>query len=78
LGGVTGNLGLHHMATGGLALIGGTARAIAPHLIWDLFDAAFTARGPYTGIVQDIPLTLITDDMAALRGCARHLWQRLK
>lgn len=78
LGEVAGALCLHHMATGGLALIGGTARAIAPHLIWDLFDAAFTARGPYSGIVQDIPLTLITDDMAALRGCARYLGQCLK
>ena len=73
LGEVAGALCLHHMATGGLFLIGGIARALAPHLVGDVFDAAFTARGPYTGIVQEIPLSLITDDMAALRGCARYL-----
>ncbi|MRU14886.1 glucokinase [Roseovarius sp. A21] len=75
LGEVTGPLCLHHMATGGLFLIGGMARAMAPHIIWDLFTPAFTARGPYTEIVTDIPITLITDDTAALRGCARYLGQ---
>ena len=75
---VTGPLCLHHMATGGLFLIGGTARAMAPHIIWEVFTPAFTARGPYTDIVANIPMTLITDDTAALRGCARHLGQCLK
>ncbi|WP_306151619.1 glucokinase [Roseovarius sp. MMSF_3281] len=71
LGKVAGLLCLHHMATGGLFLIGGTARAIAPHIAWGVFDTAFTARGPYTEIVKGIPLHLVTDDNAALRGCAR-------
>jgi len=75
---VAGALCLHHMATGGLFLIGGTARALAPHIIWEVFDTAFTARGPYTDIIEGIPITLITDDTAALRGCARHLGQCLK
>lgn len=78
LGEVAGALCLHHMATGGLYLIGGTARALAPHIIWQAFNAAFTARGPYSEIIADIPITLITDDMAALRGCARYLAQCLK
>jgi glucokinase len=78
LGDVAGPLCLHHMATGGLFLIGGTARAMAPHIIWEVFTPAFTARGPFTEIITDIPITLITDDTAALRGCARHLAQCLK
>ena len=78
LGEVAGPLCLHHMATGGLFLIGGTARAIAPHIDWQVFNAAFTARGPYTKIVEDIPITLITDDTAALRGCAQYLSQTIQ
>ncbi len=73
LGAVAGNLCLHHMATGGLYLIGGTARATAPHLRPLGFDASFTARGPYAAIIEAIPVHLICDDTAALRGCARHL-----
>lgn len=73
LGAVAGNLCLHHMATGGLYLIGGTARATAPHLVPLGFDDAFAARGPYAAIVEAIPVHLISDDTAALRGCARHL-----
>ena len=77
LGHVAGNLCLSHMATGGLYLIGGTARAIAPHVGQD-FRTAFTARGPYAPIMQDIPVSLITDDTAALAGCARCLAQWLQ
>jgi glucokinase len=73
LGAVAGNLCLHHMATGGLYLIGGAARATAPHLIALGFDATFAARGPYAAIIDAIPVHLISDDTAALRGCARHL-----
>lgn len=73
LGAVAGNMCLHHMATGGLYLIGGTARATAPHLMASGFDDAFAARGPYAAIVDAIPVHLIWDDTAALRGCARHL-----
>jgi len=77
LGAVAGNLALTHMATGGVLLIGGTARAIAPHLPGTDFAAAFTARGPYTAIMRDIPVTLVTDDHAALRGCWRTLRQAM-
>ena len=76
LGHVAGNLCLSHMATGGLYLIGGTARAIAPHLGCG-FRTAFTARGPYAGIMEAIPVSLVTDDTAALAGCARCLAHRV-
>ncbi|RKT32597.1 glucokinase [Roseovarius halotolerans] len=75
LGAVAGNLCLHHLPMGGLYLIGGTARAIAPHLRDLGFAAPFTARGPYSAIMRDIPVTLIADDTIALAGCARHLRQ---
>ena len=77
LGEAAAPLCLHHMATDGLFLIGGMARAISPHIIWEVFTPAFTARGPYTGIVENIPITLITDDTAALRGCAQYLSQTI-
>ena len=77
LGRVAGDMCLHHMATGGLYLIGGAARAVAPHLAASGLQASFVAKGPYRDIVQDIPITLITDDTAALKGCARYLRQIL-
>lgn len=78
LGTVAGDFCLSHMATGGLYLIGGTARAVAPYLVPMGFVETFADKGPYTHIMLDMPVSLITDDTAALRGCARHLKQCLK
>lgn len=78
LGLAASNLCLSHMATGGLFLIGGTARAVAPQLVPLGFADTFHPRGPYSDILAAIPVTLIADDNAALRGCARYLWQCLK
>ncbi len=78
LGAVMGNLALTHMATGGVFLIGGLARAMAPRLNAPEFRGPFTAKGPYRPIMAAMPLHLITDDTAALTGCARYLRQRLK
>ncbi len=78
LGLAASNLCLSHMATGGLYLIGGTARAVAPHLARLGLADTFHPRGPYTHILRAIPVTLVTDDHAALRGCARYLSQCLK
>ena len=75
LGRVAGDLCLAHLPMGGLFLIGGTARAVAPHLAYLGFHAAFTAKGPYSDILRDIPIHLIEDDSAALRGCMRCLKQ---
>jgi glucokinase len=73
LGAVAGNLALTHMATGGTYLIGGTARAVAPRLAATGFAESFAARGPYASIMRGMPVTLITDDNAALIGCWRAL-----
>jgi glucokinase len=70
-----GNLALSHMATGGVFLIGGAARALAPHLAGLGLAEAFVAKGPYTEIMRAMPVTLITDDDAALVGCWRALHQ---
>lgn len=78
LGLTASNLCLSHMSTGGLYLIGGVARAIAPFLTPMGFADTFHPRGPYTHILQRIPVNLITDDTAALRGCARFLAQRTR
>ncbi len=75
LGLAASNLCLSHMATGGLYLIGGTARAVAPYLVPLGFTDTFHPRGPYTDILRAIRVTLIADDNAALRGCARYLAQ---
>lgn len=77
LGTVLGNLALSHMATGGVYLIGGTACGLSRHLVDLGLRDCFTAKGPYTEIMQAMPITLVTDDHAALRGCARCLRQSL-
>ena len=63
-----------HLPMGGVYLIGGLARAVAP-LLGSTFRAAFEAKGPYTGIMRDIPVSLIVNDDSALRGCARYVRQ---
>ncbi|MEO3416927.1 glucokinase [Roseovarius sp. CAU 1744] len=77
LGTVAGNIALAHLPMGGVYLIGGTARAVAPHLAGLGFLDHFIAKGPYTPIMRDIPVFLIDDDSAALHGCARYLRQLL-
>jgi len=78
LGHVAGNFALHHLPMGGLYLTGGLARAVAPHLADLDFHGPLTARGPYTDIVRDMPVSVITTDDFALSGCARYLHQCLK
>lgn len=75
LGKVAGDFCLAHLPMGGLYLIGGTARAVGPYLHDLGFLPEFVAKGPYEDILRDIPVSLITDDTAALRGCARCLRQ---
>lgn len=75
---VAGSFALHHLPMGGLYLTGGLAPALAPLIEADAFLPAFTARGPYTGIVRAIPVSAVTDPHFALLGCARYLRQTLK
>lgn len=73
LGTVAGDIVLTHLPMGGLYLIGGLARAIAPLLTGPVFTGAFHDKGPYRHITEAVPVHVITDDNAALRGCAHVL-----
>ena len=75
LGKVAGDLALAHLPMGGIYLIGGTARAVAPLLAPMGFAENFADKGPYDSIMRDIPIALIDTDIAALLGCARCLRQ---
>ncbi len=75
LGTVAGNIALTHLPMGGFYFIGGTARAVAPHLAELGFLTHFSAKGPYAPIMKDTPIYLIDDDTAALHGCAKYLVQ---
>ncbi len=77
LGAAAGNFALHHLPMGGLYLSGSLARAIAPHMDEPAFMSTFIDRGPYTDIVRSIPVSVITEDGFALRGCHRYLRQLL-
>ncbi|CTQ34066.1 glucokinase [Jannaschia rubra] len=73
LGTVAGNLALIHLPLGGIYLVGGVARAMAPHLSPMGFDTAFRDKGRFAGFMSNFPVFLIADDFAALTGCAAHL-----
>ena len=73
LGTVVGNLSLIHLPLGGVYLVGGVARAMAPHLAAMGFAEAFRDKGRFAGFMANFPVHLVTDDFAALTGCAAHL-----
>lgn len=73
LGTVAGDLALIHLPVGGIALAGGMAQAMAPHLMHHGFEDAFTAKGRFGPFMDRFAVSLITDDTAALIGCAAYL-----
>ncbi|MEM7488472.1 MAG: glucokinase [Pseudomonadota bacterium] len=76
LGTVAGNLSLIHLPLGGVYLVGGVARAMAPHLRPMGFPEAFRDKGRFAGFMSNFPVFLVTDDFAALTGCAAFLAER--
>lgn len=70
LGAVLGNLALIHLPRGGLVLVGGVARATAPHLTDHGLEQAFRSKGRFTDFMGQFGIGLLTDDFAALTGCA--------
>ena len=76
LGTVAGNLSLIHLPRGGVFLVGGVARAMLPHLRSDGFSRAFCDKGRFAGFMAKFPVGVVTDDFAALTGCAAHLHER--
>jgi glucokinase len=67
------SLGLVHLPYGGISLIGGVARAMAPHLVALGMLDAYRQMGRYAPLVERFPIRVIEDDYAALLGCAAHI-----
>lgn len=73
LGAVSGDLALTTLPFGGVWLVGGLARAFAPHLARLGFVEAFRDKGRFSGFMAQFGVGVVEDDNAALTGCASHL-----
>jgi glucokinase len=73
LGRYAGNLALVTLPFGGVYLCGGVAQHFGPHLLSNGFAQAFCDKGRFGPFMERFPVHLITDDYAALTGCAGHL-----
>ncbi len=73
LGRVCADLALLHLPFGGIFLVGGVSRAVAPYLAQMGFGESYRARANIIAPLKDIPVALVHDDYAALTGCARVL-----
>jgi glucokinase len=67
-GAETGNLALKMLATGGMYVGGGIAPKIIRKLSSTTFMKAFAAKGRSSGLLNDIPVRVITNDKTALLG----------
>jgi glucokinase len=70
-GAEAGNLSLKLVATGGTFVGGGIAPKIIAKLRGSTFMDAFKAKGRLAGLLQDIPVRVITNDKTALLGAGR-------
>ncbi len=73
LGTVVGDLALIHLPFGGIFLVGGVSRAFAPYLDRFGFAAAMHDKGRFGPFLEQFGVSVVTDDYAALTGCASHL-----
>ena len=73
LGTVVGDLALINLPFGGIYLIGGVSRAIAPYLERFGFAQSLQAKGRFQGFMEQFGVFVVSDDYAALTGCAAHL-----
>jgi glucokinase len=71
-GAEAGNLALKIMSTGGMFLGGGISPKILPRLTGPLFMKAFLDKGRLRGLVESMPVQVITNEKAALLGAARY------
>lgn len=70
LGRTLATLALTHLPFGGIYLIGGVARAFAPHLADLGMGAAMAEMGRFSELARSFPVWSVEDDYAALTGCA--------
>jgi glucokinase len=73
LGRTLATFALTHLPFGGIYLIGGVARAFAPHLAGLGMAAAMAEMGRFSDMMAEFPVWSVVDDYAALAGCAAHL-----
>lgn len=73
LGRVAGNLALIHLPIGGVYLVGGVARHAMPFLLDYGFAEGFRDKGRFSDFMDQFPVFSVTDDYAALTGCAAHM-----
>jgi glucokinase len=71
-GSEAGNLALRAMARGGVYLGGGIAPDLVEELRGGAFREAFLAKGRMRGLLESIPVRVILDGHAALRGAVRR------
>ena len=71
-GAEAGNLALKYLARGGVYLGGGLAPRLLPFFKHGGFMSAFTAKGRFSSLMQDIPIYLILEDTTALFGAAHY------
>ena len=73
MGSVCGDLTLIHLPFGGIYLVGGVARAVAPYLRDFGFEENFRNKGRFSRFMEQFPVCAVEDDFAALSGLAVHL-----
>jgi glucokinase len=73
MGTVVGDLALTHLPFGGIYLVGGVTRAVAPHLARFGFADHLRAKGRFEGFMSRFGVFVVLDDYAALTGCAAYL-----
>ncbi|NHB77278.1 ROK family protein [Rhodobacter calidifons] len=73
LGQMLGDLALIHLPYGGIFLIGGMSRAMAPYFDGFGLQAAFREARRVDLLLKDFSVTVVEDDYAALTGCAAYL-----
>lgn len=78
MGRVAGDLALVHLPFGGLYLIGGVARGMAPYFERFGFSENFRDKGRFTDFMDGFSVDVIEDDFAALSGMALHLKEMRK
>ena len=73
MGSILGDLVLTSLPYGGVFLVGGVSRAIAPFIKEKTFEKAFCDKGQFSDFNKKFTINLILDDFAALKGCAKFL-----
>lgn len=72
LGSEAGNMALKILAAGGIYLAGGMPARILPRLQQPGFLQAFTRKGRFAEMLENIPVHVVTNPEAALFGAACH------